>query len=130
MTLRRKMTSALTAAIAVGAGVLFAAAPASAGWSDCNVFNTLCMTTDSHYNGRIWRQTPAQIVGCRSLAKEDGWNDTATSFANMTYGYYVTFWQHANCTGNFHVLGAQKSNYFLAGDAFNDQASAIEVKPY
>jgi hypothetical protein len=128
MTLRRKL--ATTLALLVGAvGSVFIASPAMAAQSDCTSYlGTICMTENRDWSGRVWRQYPSQIVGCRSLAR-DNFDNKASIAGNLTsssVGVYL--YQYSNCTGrSVYIASGYFSRLWLISPSFDNTASAIRV---
>ena len=120
----------IAATVAVVAGVassMFAVTPANAAEGDCaNYPGTVCMAENNDWSGRIWRQYPDQVSGCRPLSR-DSFNNKATALANSTSGQVIMFlYDNADCTGTRIAVESGEVR-FLRNDPFNDKASAIRV---
>ncbi|GAA0222536.1 hypothetical protein [Cryptosporangium japonicum] len=129
MKLRTKVSTACATVVGVLAGSLVGAGSASAARADCyNYQEVICIAEHGDWTGRIWRQKPSQIEGCRSLVP-DGFNDMATIWVNRTgvagHGYSMTLFEHSDCTGRFLTTYA---GIWDRGTEFNDKASAIRVE--
>jgi hypothetical protein len=127
MRLRTKITSAVAAFAGVLGGGLVAASPAMASYHDCQDYaNTICMMDGSNYTGRVWRQTPDQIIGCRKLAP-DNFNNMASLLWNNTRGeVWMYVYDNDNCTGASAYL-ASGGIWHLEGQPFDGKASSIRV---
>ena len=126
--MRFRTSIAATAAVVTGAiGSTFAAAPAMASQRDCTAYpGTICMAENSDWSGRIWRQFPDQVVGCRPLSR-DTFNNKASIVVNSTPAQVVVFlYDNANCTGASISVDSGWVR-FLQNDPFNDKASSIRV---
>jgi len=121
--------AALVAAVVVGltGGTLAATSPAQAAASDCSAYpGTMCIFQFTGYSGRVWRQYPWQITGCRSLVPDD-FNDRGTVFWNNTQGsHLMRIWQHGNCTGWYYDLPSQSVVDFASTPGYDNAASAVE----
>jgi hypothetical protein len=127
MRLRTKIIAALAVVITSVVGGAFIASPAMAADSDCFPFHgTVCLADGAHFTGQVWRQTPSQINGCRSLSPE-GFNNKASIAFNNTFGDGVLFiYDTANCTGRSIGLGSQVGTNFTGSDAWlNNKASSV-----
>lgn len=124
-----RFATGLALATAVAAGTFAAGAPAGAAPAEvnpCSDFpNTVCMTENSNSSGQVWRQTPSQVIGCRTLVP-DGFNDKASYLVNSTSGFIMRVFEHHNCTGEQRVLYPGDA-LPLVTDSFNDKASSIQV---
>jgi Peptidase inhibitor family I36 len=132
MKLRTRIATAL--AVLVGTvGSVFIASPAMAAQSDCtNYLGTICMTENHDWSGRVWRQYPSQIVGCRSLIP-DNFDNKASIAANLTsssVGIYL--YQYSNCTGRsvYVASGYIAKLWLVTPTSFDNTASAIRVVYY
>ncbi len=126
--LRTRMMATVAVAILAGsAGSTVVAAPAKAAIEDCfNYPGTICMAEHFDWGGRIWRQYPDQVSGCRALSR-DNFNNKATDLVNNTSGHVVMYlYDNANCTGASISLGSQQVRS-LRRDPFDNKASAIRV---
>lgn len=122
--------AALTAALSVAGGSLVAAAPAQADYGDCWNYNqVVCLTEHRNWGGKVWRQTPPQILaapdGCRSFVP-DGFNDMASAVVNRTTNYQLYVYEHHDCTGMAVWMGPGGS--IVLGQS-NDELSSIRVVP-
>lgn len=119
----RRFLAATGAAILLSLGF---ATPAQAAYSDCGSYQgTVCFHQWTNYEGRVWRQLPTQIFGCRSLVP-DNFNDIAsTAFNLVSSSYSVRVWEHSNCTGDSFIMGV--GSYNFNGNWWDNRISAVEV---
>lgn len=125
------MKAAAVVAVALAAGTLVAPTPARAAITDCTAHaDVVCLFEHNDYTGRVWRQRPSQIVGCRSLVP-DGFNDKPSSWYNQTKNSFSKhefhFWEHANCTGRHWWILPGTGDVALP--SLNDVISAVSVSP-
>ncbi len=124
-----RSTFAALAAIIVGLlGSVVVASPAMAARSDCESYlGTICLTENRDWTGRVWRQLPSQINGCRNF--EAAFNNKASIAANMTeghVGYYL--YDNANCGGrSVYIPSAGYVRLWLLSPSFDNKASSIKV---
>jgi hypothetical protein len=126
MRIRSKL--AAIAAVTVGiAGSVFVASPAMAAFSDCvSYLDTICLTQNSDWTGRVWRQLPEQIVGCRKFSA-DGFDNMASTVMNSTKSSVAVWLYDANnCTGaSVYVNSGQYGT--LSPWGFDNKPSSIKV---
>jgi hypothetical protein len=123
--IRRKIIGVATVFASVAAGMLVTTTPAFAAIQDCTSYpGTVCMAQNRDWSGRIWRQYPDQINGCRRLT---GFDNQAS--AMITPGHvYVELFDNTNCTGSSFESGVGGDTQLWA--FFNDKASSIRVTQY
>lgn len=124
----KRMLMVAFVAIVGAFGVVAAPSPAQAVWSDCAAYpGTVCFHQYPDFTGRVWRQYPGQIVGCRSMVP-DNFNDVASTAFNSTDDHILYLYEHVGCTGAVLVLGAGDVRGFATTNTWwNNRVSSLRV---
>jgi hypothetical protein len=110
----------------------FVASPAQASIADCgNYPGTICFADTRSWGGRIWRQYPSQIVGCRKFAP-DSFNNLASIGVNNTDDSAppvgIDLYDADNCTGTpVFVASGYSVNLWATTPNLENKASSIRV---
>lgn len=126
--MRSKIAAPLAVAVGVVSG-LSAVSPAAAAPVDCMGYSgVICMADGAGITGQIWRQTPAQITGCRRLSA-DSFNNEASFAANRTTGsVLLQIYDTNNCTGRVYELESGASIRFDRYETWwNNKPSSIKL---
>ncbi|WP_432842089.1 hypothetical protein [Dactylosporangium sp. CA-092794] len=121
--------TAIAAAVALGAIAAGAldASPASASMADCtNYPETICMVENADWTGRVWRQYPAQIMGCRPMSNDNFDNKASIIYNSVTYEVGLYVYDRSDCTGTNRYFGSN-SGATLTTDWWNDKVSSIRI---
>lgn len=118
------MIKKLMAALAVAALATFGVqAPAQAAWSDCNYSGTVCLSTHSNWGTPVWRQTAAEINGCRDLT---GFDNVTTMVSNKIGGHVLVLYRYLDCQGE--TISLASGNYYdFTNNWWNDKVSSVEL---
>ena len=128
MNIRRKVVASVAVAVGIASSASVAS-PAMAAPVDCLGYSgVICMADGAGITGQIWRQTPAQITGCRKLAPAS-FNNEASFASNRTTGsVLLQIYNSDNCTGTPYELESGASIRFDQYETWwNNKASSIKL---
>ena len=125
----RRAFVAMLAAVAGIVGSLFSISPAAASIADCgNYPGTICFADGRDWSGRIWRQYPSQIVGCRRFSADSFDNKASIGVNNTDSSIGIYLYDASNCTGSsVYVASGNAVKLWLTSPVLDNKASSIRV---